>query len=79
MLNAPLLGLGAPEDEEQREFEVNNREANKTKKFKSNSIATNKYWALLFIPQNLFYQFQPISNLYFAFKVILQVCINTTH
>jgi hypothetical protein len=73
MLDAPLLSGGSRVVEEQREFQVNNRDTNKSKKFKSNSIATNKYWALLFIPQNLFYQFQRVANLYFAFQAILQV------
>jgi hypothetical protein len=65
----PLLD----EDEEKlREFMVNNRAENKKYKFKGNSIATSKYYALLFIPQNLFYQFQRVANLYFLLQTILQ-------
>ena len=42
----------------------------------SNVIKTSKYTLLTFIPLNLFYQFQNISNLYFLFNMSLALIPN---
>ncbi len=40
-----------------------------------NKIRTAKYTPLSFIPKNLWFQFHNIANIYFAFIIILGVCI----
>jgi magnesium-transporting ATPase (P-type) len=68
----PLLLLKDDLDTQARNLFINDREANKQYKFKDNSIATNKYYWWLFIPQNLWYQFHRVANLYFLLMSILQ-------
>ena len=42
-----------------------------------NKVRTAKYTPLSFIPKNLYFQFHNIANIYFAFIIILGVCISS--
>jgi hypothetical protein len=60
-----------------RRFEINkviNKKRDKIKPFINNKISTGKYNAITFLPKNLFYQFSKMSNAYFLFLALLEVC-----
>ena len=56
-----------------REFTVNalGTEAVEGDQFQSNTIRTNKYTVLTFLPLNLMLQFSKVANVYFLFVAVL--------
>lgn len=55
-----------------REFEVNNRQANVKKRFKSNIVHTNKFNPFNFVPFFIWNQLQKSSNVFFIFCAIIE-------
>jgi hypothetical protein len=54
-----------------RELVINDRQANKEKRFSSNYIKTTKFNALTFLPLSLLLQFKRFANIYFLLIAIL--------
>lgn len=54
-------------------MKIYNKKKDKVKPFVNNKISTSKYNVLTFLPKNLFYQFQKISNVYFLLLALLEV------
>ena len=60
------------QDELYLEFFINNNIKNKEFKLHDNTITTNKYSLITFIPKGLLIQFFRLSNIYFLFTAIIQ-------
>ena len=70
--NLKLDSFYEKQDEQYLEFYINNNIKNKEFKLHDNTITTNKYSLITFIPKGLLIQFFRLSNIYFLFTAIIQ-------
>jgi len=70
--NLKLDSFYEKQDEQYLEFFINNNIKNKEFKLHDNTITTNKYSLITFIPKGLLIQFFRLSNIYFLFTAIIQ-------